>query len=549
VRLDLHYLGHSEVLSTAGGVALRLAPNLARPPVFFDGGVAHPVRFREAISALHAVVVSDLRFRPRDRSAHDAWKKRQAEEEAELRRQAYAKAKEDARARMKKEAPPPNLEIDFRRMHEIYWRARRTWATELSRDDPEMFRALVPCDPVVTVAPDVVFFEGFAKDESSYGCLSVDREALRASGDAGLGTTNVDYSLALYEHFQTLRSYRPTRLLVDPKGFEVKVQGLPEYREEKIDLPPSWLRGFGQLSAAMALPVRRVTLPVEVIYALLAWLGRHREKQGPRSIRFRLAPGKPPVVVLDPWGVELVSRGPVYPGERAEEIKVWGRRRLFALARTLPIAERFEVGLLGSGLPSFWVAHMGEMRFTLALSGWTRNDWTTGANLDLLAGTYRTDAAATAKVAAELERLRLATLEELSRATGASRDALLGALHLLAKQGQVVHDFSAARYRWRPVMPVALSEAVLGPESLELVQGRRIHSERKASVSRDEPLAGGRRLLAGDAERTPCEAILDADGAFTRAKCSCSHFHQFRLRNGPCRHLLALQLAARGDVP
>ncbi len=29
-------------------------------------------------------------------------------------------------------------------------------------------------------------------------------------GDAGLGTTNVDYSLALFEHFQTLRSYRPT---------------------------------------------------------------------------------------------------------------------------------------------------------------------------------------------------------------------------------------------------------------------------------------------------------------------------------------------------
>ncbi|MEZ4309869.1 MAG: hypothetical protein R3F14_17665 [Polyangiaceae bacterium] len=35
-----------------------------------------------------------------------------------------------------------------------------------------------------------------------------------------LGTTNVDYSLALYEHFQTLRTYRPTRLLVDPSGFE-----------------------------------------------------------------------------------------------------------------------------------------------------------------------------------------------------------------------------------------------------------------------------------------------------------------------------------------
>ena len=147
----------------------------------------------------------------------------------------------------------PNLESDFRRMHRIYWDARVRWANELARNDPELFRHLVPCDPVVTVAPDVVFFECFSKDESAYGCLTVDRDALRA-GEAGLGTTNVDYSLALYEHFQTLRSYRPTRLLVDPTGFEVKVEGRDDYREEKIDLPPSWLRGFGQLQAAMTLP-------------------------------------------------------------------------------------------------------------------------------------------------------------------------------------------------------------------------------------------------------------------------------------------------------
>ena len=51
----------------------------------------------------------------------------------------------------------------------------------------------------------------------------------------------------------------------------------------------------------------------------------------------------------------------------------------------LPLAERFDVYLLGTGLPSFWVAQMGEMRLTLGLSGWTVNDWTRSAALDLLA--------------------------------------------------------------------------------------------------------------------------------------------------------------------
>ena len=70
-------------------------------------------------------------------------------------------------------------------------------------------------------APDVLFFECFSKDEASYGCLTVDRAAFERERDVALGTTNVDYSWTLYEHFQRMRSYRETRFLVDPAGFEV----------------------------------------------------------------------------------------------------------------------------------------------------------------------------------------------------------------------------------------------------------------------------------------------------------------------------------------
>ena len=53
----------------------------------------------------------------------------------------------------------PNAEV---RLGLDFVAARRQWARELSVNDPELFRHLVPCDPVVTVAPDVVFFEAFA---------------------------------------------------------------------------------------------------------------------------------------------------------------------------------------------------------------------------------------------------------------------------------------------------------------------------------------------------------------------------------------------------
>jgi hypothetical protein len=575
VKLDLRYLGQSEVRSGAGGSTLAFAPNLARGKVFFDAELAYPIRFREAVSALHDVVVGDLRVKKKDRTAWKAWKQEQAKQDANLRRAAFDAAKQAELAKIAEEPIPKDLEGDFRKQHRIYWDARVRWANELSRNDPELFRHLVPCDPVVTVADDVVFFEAFSKDESAYGCLSVDRGALRG-GEAGRGTTNVDYSMALYEHFQTLRSYNKTRLLVDPTGFEVKVEGREDYREEKIDLPPSWLRGFAQLQAAMTLPSRKVELPVEAVYAILAHLKRHREKTGPRSIRFQLAPGKDPVLVLEPWGISIPCRGkrmdddapaimhgvagasgrggpyrappvaalpsiPIIDGP--QEIKVWGRRRLFALARVLPICDRVEVRLLGNGLPSIWVAHLGEMRLTLALSGWTANDWTSGANLSLLAGAAHTDGRIMSVVQEKLFGAQHASPRELADATGLPEDVTVASLHELAKHGQAIVDFAAGCYRYREVMPFALSEAVVGPEHPELAEGRKLAREKRVKVKREEALAGGKRLYVFEAGSGISEAVIDADGMLRSTKCSCSYaFKNSGLRAGPCRHVVALRL-------
>lgn len=569
MNFDFRYLGQSGVKGIPGGSALSFAPNLARPKVFFDSALKNPLRFREAMSALHDVVVGDLRTKPKDRTAWLEWKKQEAQHEVELRQELYDKAKRDELARIAKEPIPPDLDQQFHKMHRLYWDARVRWANELSRNDPELFRHLVPCDPVVTVAPDVVFFECFSKDESSYGCLSVDRGAFEGAQEAGLGTTNVDYSLALYEHFQTLRSYRQTRLIVDPTGFEVSVAGNADYREEKIDLPPSWLRGFGQIQAAMCLPSTRVEVPVEAIYAILGHLKRHREKTGPRSLRFQLTPGRPPVIVIDPWGIQVACRGVSWDSDElaagpgggglgpyrsapglisssaTQEIKVWGRRRLFALARLLPLADRVEVRLLGSGMPSLWIVYMGELRFTLALSGWTANDWTSGSNLDLLAGALHPDARLTDRAGKRLEEVRRASFGELASALGAPGEGLLASLHLLAKQGQVIYDHAAHCYRYRQVMPVVLSEALLGPEHPELVEGRRLAKE-SVDVLREELLSGARRAVVAKVKGTSCEAVLDGDGALKKARCTCSYFYKNRLRAGPCRHLLAVRLHLSG---
>jgi len=542
MNIQFAYLGHSTLSPIAGGQLLSLAPNLAREPVSFDAPLLQPLRFREAISALHDVVISDLRFKPRDKTAYEEWKKNERSRVASLRQQTYQEAKKEILGR-REEAVPPDLEKQFGHFRRMYWNARQKYASYLLKNDPQLWRMLMPCDPVITVADDVVFFECFSADESSYGCLTVNREsAFGKSAETRLGTTNVDYSWDLFHHFQSLRSYRETQFKVDPAGFTVATAGNADYREEKIDLPDGWLRGFMQTQAAMTLPARRVTLTREAVYSILAFLKRHKARKSPRALRFEMVAGKPPSLVLEPWE----QRVPVY-GEplrtSSESIRIWGRQRLLALARVLPLATQFQVHLLGTGLPSFWVADMGGMRLTLGLSGWTTNDWTRGSALDLLAPPAQPSAALISQVAKFMQGRRAAAFADVDLACGGQPAQTAAALNHLAHTGQLIHDLPNAVYRWRQIMPMALGEAELGPENPELAASKEILLQKKAKVDSRAPAAAG-FLVTGVAEGKPVELFLNSDGLIKRGKCVCSHHFKFGIRAGPCRHLLALRTLA-----
>ena len=542
MRYAQTYLGRSVLRSAGGHSAISLSPNLARPKVFFDGELRHPLRFREAMSALHEVVIGDLCFKKSSKDNYKAYLDAQAAEERALHAETFAQTVTDELRKISEQPPRQGLAADFARAHAHYFGARKRWINDLRKRDSKLWWLL---DPVITVAPDTVYFECFSKDEASYGCLHIDREAFAHQdlGESGLGTTNVDYSFALYDHFQTMRSYRPTRLQVDPSGFEVQVAGHPDHREDKVDLPSSWLAGFGQIQAAQMLPATHITLPVETVYSLLAFLVRRREKQGPRAIRFELIPGKAPELFLEPWEQCIVGHGRPFTGATPRTVRIWGRRRLLVLARLLPLIDQLDVYLIGSGLPSIWVARMGEMHFTLCLSGWTTNDWAAGAPLQLLAGAYPHRNDTIAVLRETLERERDMDMAQLRRAaSGAADDLLLGSLYKLAERGQVIFDHATGRFRYRPVMPEELAGAMQAPAHPEFIAAQAALRSGQVTIQRSEALTATRRLLSGKVGKVACETLLDRDGAFIKARCSCSHFYKNRLRTGPCRHLLALKL-------
>lgn len=537
------YRGQSAVRSGPYRTQMTFVPDASRPPTYFSGEIGRALAFREAVSALHDVVVSDLRTKPKDKSAYKAW--------AELRDASDLGLIAGRRADLVTRCQKLEAEwrtLSARRSHRWgeFYRARQRYFDHLYKHERDFWYVL---DPVVTVHPDEVFFECFSQDESSYGRLSVGYESFKDRGEIACGTTNVDYSTKLYDEFQKIRTYKTTRLQVDPAGFEVQTGFDDAYREVKIDLPDSWVRGFLQVNSAMTLPAWSFQLHPVDLYNVCFVLRRRRELLGPRSLRFLLKPGAPVRILVEPWGVEIACPRSVYEGPDEAEIRIWGRRRLLVLERLLPLARSCTVHLLGTGLPSFYVAELGDMSFTLGLSGWTANDWAVAGNFDLLAPRAQVDELTKRRVFEGLQETWFEDPGHLADRLGLERKTALSALSADAQAGRVMFDLNKRVYRVRELSRTPLPLDALRFANEREEKATRLLAARGITFGPPPRLvAGARRGLAGrvrDGSTTRAASLqIDGDERIVDGACDCHFFKQNRLRKGPCEHLLALRMAA-----
>lgn len=294
MEFNYTYKGSTEVSGNGTSTQMSFSPDTKRPPTYFIGELRQNVAFREAISALHDVVVSDMRFKPKDKTAYKEWRAKQEEINWDL----ITARRQDVATQIKTLREELN-ELNRQSYERLrpYYKARGEFQRYVWENRLDFYFVF---DPVITVHPDEVFFECFSVDESSYGRLGASYEVFKNISEFACGTTNVDYSAALYDEFQKVRSYKTTQLQVDPSGFEVQTTNEAAYKEVKIDLPDSWVRGFLQVSSAMSLPATRFDLHPMDIHNICFVLRRHKEKQGPRGMRYHLKPGNPCGLCLNP---------------------------------------------------------------------------------------------------------------------------------------------------------------------------------------------------------------------------------------------------------
>lgn len=488
--------GAPELTVGEGAARLHVASDGERP-LRLTARPNRPGVFRDALLAVGDVLMSDLRFRARDRADYLAY--------------LLAKGKGVSKA---------------------VWDAQREF---LALKYDEAARAEEPLDPVVTLGPDALRFEALSRDESSYALLSFPRAAF-AELEGAPATSTVDLTTDLLRSVSRLRTWRATTLDISTAAGDALV------RDRRV--PHRWLRAFGQMQAAALLPALTVDLAPIDLYNVLHILRMRKAKKPPRSLRYELVPGEPARIVVEPWDIVLTSHGGVYQGPRPVIVRTYGRNRLASLARLLPHATSLRVHLLGPGLPAFYVASLGDCTLTLGLSGWTDSGWAGVATFDLLAAEGSTLGPA---IRAELASGGK-TLDELTKALRRPRAEVRLAALAEVNALRVGCDAANGTLFERPLLAKPLPDGALRFRDAREEQAHRLLGVRgQVSLVKVTEAPEGRVIEGLVEDRQARRAFrptftLDAEGSTSAATCSCPFFRRSGVREGPCEHMMAVRV-------
>ena len=562
MKVNYKYASPSRCMQAGDKATLGLSPDLSRDEkVSFSGKLKHPLLFRDAMLMLREIVISDTGMKTKERPEYFEW----LDQEIERRINEHKEYMPNVREALKKEIDTYDVQL-FHQNHEIkklldiqknlqkqiddydawkdYNKIERDFWKFIKDRDYSLWFVL---DPVITVHNDQVSFEAFSIDESIYGCLSVAMDEFDLLQKPALGTTNIDFSVKLEKEMQRFRSYTDVTLSINPEGFTVDNDIVPEYVEKKIDLPDTWIKGFNQVSSAAALSGIEIELSPSDMYDICALLRKHKEKKSPRYMKWILEPGQRVQIVFEPFGT-VITLNAVYNGQQRREEKIWGRRRWLVTEKLIPLSKAFYVRLLGFGMPQFIRADMGTMQMVIGFSSWSSNDWVKGTAFNIMAGF--TGMGCYDRVYPLMKNKRCLSMNEIyNNIPGTKNNKTKAGIGMLFRRGEGYFDIASNKVRFRQLCNTPIPEELYEVTDIE----RDVQKYSKLTfdnmtvryTQRKEFIFSTKYSQHGLVPSDNTEIVIDQDGQITKVDCCCSKFKRGEKNiSDPCAHILALYVAS-----
>lgn len=190
------------------------------------------------------------------------------------------------------------------------------------------------------------------------------------------------------------------------------------------------------------------------------------------------------------------------------------------------------------------IAELGDMSFTLGLSGWTTNDWSRAGNFDLMAPRSHVDLLTQEKVFNSLKETWFGTATELSRKLNLDTATISASLTSYTQAGRVIYDLNSGLYRVRELTQEPLDMKQLRFSSPLEEKADRLITEGKVKIdySVKDDILNIRGTIKDNGSPYKTEAFIDKDQRLTDGNCQCYFYRKNGLRQGPCEHILATRM-------
>lgn len=381
-------------------------------------------------------------------------------------------------------------------------------------------RILLEADPIFTFGGDQLRVEGFSSCAGVYVRADIGAAQLEVA-EARPGTTNVDFNADMRAALARVRGGDALELEVGAQGVAMRRTapfGAPPEQvvERKVALPLRWLRGLAEVQAVLS----RMVLRFELDHVGAARLLRSVPRSGRTS----------DAAWLVPRGATLqLSATPSDAG-----LRVAGPARLRALEAPAVRCRSLRVFEDPRTHASAWRLDLGGTALTVALSPDT---WRGFSGEGQLLSQLAAGEPATARIRSTLAWQSVLRVQDVA---DGDDDAARRGLAWLATRGLVGFDLDTAAWFHR-VLPFDLDEvaAKLDAHQPRLASARKLVAEGAVTIDR-----------RGD----PVQARVSGDDVTHRVafdgpeqRCTCPWYAKHQGERGPCKHVLAVEIALAGD--